>query len=340
MGKVLVTGGMGFIGSHTVVELLEDGQEVVIADNLSNSKIDTLGKIEKITGKMPEFIQIDVSKERQVDQLFSAHTFSSVIHFASFKSVSESILKPIEYYQNNLNSILNVVAQMLKHNVATLIFSSSATVYGSPCELPLKETSKTGEGLTNPYGRTKYMIEQVLEDISVVNPQLSITLLRYFNPIGAHESGLIGESPNDIPNNLMPHLTKAASGESGKLSVFGADYETADGTCIRDFIHVVDLAKGHLQALAQKEKGVSIYNLGTGKGVSVLELIHAFESATDVVVPYEVSLRRPGDIVVSYANVDKAREKLGWVSQKTLEEACRDAWRFQLNEKKESESLK
>ncbi|MCL2452014.1 UDP-glucose 4-epimerase GalE [Candidatus Saccharibacteria bacterium] len=329
MTKILVTGGMGYIGSHTVVELLNLGHEVVIIDNLSNSNIEVLNRIEKITGKRPEFIEADLRDRERLGKVFDDNDFDTVIHFAGLKSVGESVEKPLEYYDNNINSTIVLVQEMLAHQVNKIIFSSSATVYGNPSELPLKETSQVGVGLTNPYGWTKFMIEQILRDVAVANPEMEVTILRYFNPIGAHESGLIGEDPSGIPNNLLPYVSQVAIGKLKELNVFGDDYDTPDGTGVRDYIHVVDLARGHVAALAKMSAGVNVYNLGTGKGVSVLEIVKAFEEASDRSVPYKIVARRPGDIAACYASSDKAEAELGWKTEKSLLDACHDSWNWQ-----------
>jgi UDP-glucose 4-epimerase len=329
--KILVTGGTGYIGSHTAVELLNLGHEVVIVDNLSNSKQAVLERITKITGKRPDFFKLDLRNRDELAKVFDDTKFDAVIHFAGLKSVGESVSKPLEYYDNNINSTLVLVSEMLKHNVNKIIFSSSATVYGTPSELPLRETSSTGIGITNPYGWTKYMIEQILCDITVANPDFDVTLLRYFNPIGAHESGLIGEDPNDIPNNLLPYVAQVAVGKLPEVKVFGDDYDTVDGTGVRDYIHVIDLAKGHVASLDSSTKGVKIYNLGTGKGSSVLEVIKSFEKAAGKNIPYKIVARRPGDVASNYANADLAKQKLSWEAEKSLDDATADTWRWQSN---------
>ena len=331
MAKILVTGGTGYIGSHTVVELMQTGHEVVIVDNLSNSKIGVLDRIAKIVGKRPEFREVDLRDQTATEKVFREFQFDAVLHFAGLKAVGESVAKPLEYYDNNLNSTLNLVRAMLKFNVKKIIFSSSATVYGEPSELPLRETSRVGIGLTNPYGWTKFMNEQILRDAAVANPDFAVTLLRYFNPIGAHASGLIGEDPNGLPNNLLPYVAQVASGKLKELSVFGDNYNTPDGTGVRDYIHVVDLAKGHMAAFAKMKPGVSVYNLGTGHGVSVLEIIKAFTKASGQKIPYKVAPRRAGDIAACYASADLAKKELGWHAEKTLADMCRDAWNWQLH---------
>ncbi|MCL2174289.1 UDP-glucose 4-epimerase GalE [Candidatus Saccharibacteria bacterium] len=327
--KVLLTGGTGYIGSHTAVELVKSGDEVMIVDNLSNSKLEVLNRIEKITGVRPAFYEVDLRDADKLDQVFQEHEFDVVIHFAGLKAVGESVDKPLEYYDNNINATIVLVQTMLKHGVKKIIFSSSATVYGNPSELPLKETSQVGVGLTNPYGWTKFMIEQILSDVAVANPDFSVTSLRYFNPIGAHDSGLIGEDPSGIPNNLLPYVSQVAVGKLPELNVFGDDYDTPDGTGVRDYIHVVDLVRGHIAALGHMSPGVTVYNLGTGQGVSVLEIVKAFEEASGKPVPYKIVGRRPGDIASCYASAEKALRELGWKTEKTLLEACRDSWNWQ-----------
>jgi UDP-glucose 4-epimerase len=327
--KVLLTGGAGYIGSHTIVELIADGHDVVVVDSLVNSSPESLKRVEKITGKpVPLYVE-DVCDEATLDRIFSEHSFDAVIHFAGLKAVGESVALPLDYYRNNIDSTLALCSVMQQHNVRKLIFSSSATVYGIPDELPLKETSRVGATIPNPYGQTKFMIEQILRDLVVADPTLEITILRYFNPIGAHASGLIGEDPNGLPNNLLPFIAQVAVGKIEKLRVFGDDYDTPDGTCIRDYIHVTDLAKGHVAALNHLKQGVATYNLGTGEGVSVFEALHAFEKAADKPIPYEVVSRRPGDVVSCYADASLAAQELGWHAEKTLEDACRDAWNWQ-----------
>lgn len=329
--KVLVTGGAGYIGSHTVVDLVSSGHDVVIVDNLLNSSKESITRIEQIVGKPIKFIEIDLCDKPGLEKVFTEHHFEAVIHFAGLKAVGESVSQPVKYYRTNLDSTLTLLEVMQTHNVHKLIFSSSATVYGTPEELPLKETSRTGIGITNPYGRTKFMIEQILNDLTFADKQWQISLLRYFNPIGAHESGRIGEDPNGIPNNLLPYVSQVAVGKLDTIRVFGNDYNTPDGTGVRDYIHVVDLAKGHVAALEHlPEAGkAEAYNLGTGQGISVMELIHAFEKACGTELPYEVVDRRPGDIASCLADATKAQRELGWRAKKTIEEACIDAWRWQ-----------
>jgi UDP-glucose 4-epimerase len=327
--KVLVTGGAGYIGSHTTVELLEAGHEVVVVDNLSNSSEESLRRVQEITNKGLVFYKDDVCDRAALDKIFAAHPIDAVIHFAGLKAVGESVQKPLEYYHNNLVSSLTLCEAMRDHNVKKLIFSSSATVYGTPDELPLKETSRVGVGVTNPYGQTKYMIEQILRDLVVSDPTWSVTLLRYFNPVGAHPSGRIGEDPNGLPNNLMPYVSQVAVGKLDKVGVFGDDYDTVDGTGVRDYIHVVDLAKGHMAALEHMHAGCEVYNLGTGEGVSVLQAIASFSAACGHEVPYEIKPRRPGDIATCYASADKAASELGWKAEKTFADSCADAWKWQ-----------
>lgn len=328
--KILVTGGLGFIGSETVIALIQNGYEPVIVDNLANSKIGVLDRIKTITGVRPAFYQVDCCDEEGLEKVFAEHEFFGVIHFAGLKAVGESVRIPLAYYQNNLLSTITLVNAMAKHGVHNLVFSSSATVYGDPKELPLLETTPLGE-TTNPYGETKKMIERILTDFQKVNPEFNIALLRYFNPIGAHESGLLGEDPNGIPNNLLPFVTQVAIGKRPELRVFGNDYPTEDGTCIRDFIHVCDLAEGHVATMRRLEQnpGLVIYNLGTGKGTSVLGVISAFEKATGVKVPHSFAPRRAGDVTANYANVDKAERELHWKATRSVEQACADAYNFQ-----------
>lgn len=328
--KILVTGGLGFIGSHTVVELVEAGHQVVIVDNLINSKLEVLDRLETILGEKPQFYQVDVTEEAALRPVFEAHTFDGVIHFAGLKAVGESVEKPLEYYRNNLVSTMVVSKLCLEFGVSRFVFSSSATVYGNQAsplreDLPLQET-------TNPYGETKAMSERILKDTAAAHPEFAVSLLRYFNPVGAHKSGLIGEDPNGIPNNLMPFITKVAKGILPKLNVFGKDYDTVDGTGVRDYIHVVDLAKGHVKALEKARPGVQIYNLGTGRGTSVLELVHGFIKTNGVDIPYEIVGRRPGDVATCYADPQKAREELGWEAQLGVEDMVRDAWNFERNQ--------
>ena len=327
---VLISGGMGYIGSHTAVELLNGGYDVIIADNLCNSKEIVKERIEKITGKTTKFYNVDLTLEDETEKIFKENNIDSVIHFAALKAVGESVEKPLEYYYNNLTSALVMLKVMRKYNCRNFVFSSSATVYGEPERIPLTEDCKTG-GTTNPYGTTKLFIEQILKDIYASDNTWDICILRYFNPVGAHESGLIGEEPQGIPNNLMPYVVRVANGELKELSVFGNDYNTHDGTGVRDYIHVVDLAKGHISALDKLDKekqGLFIYNLGTGTGYSVLDMVKAFENATGKDVPYKITPRRPGDIATCYADPKKAKEELGWQATKTLDDMCRDSWTY------------
>ncbi|MER2190049.1 MAG: UDP-glucose 4-epimerase GalE [Solibacillus sp.] len=324
---ILVTGGAGFIGSHTVIALLEEGHSVVVADNLSNSKRETIGTLEQITGQRVEFHEMDVTNEVAVHALFEAHAFDGVIHFAGLKAVGESVEKPIMYYMNNLVSTMVITNACVKYGVHKIVFSSSATVYGDN-QVPFYE-EMTLLPTTNPYGETKAMSERILKDVAFVTPQLGVSLLRYFNPVGAHKSGLIGESPNGIPNNLMPFVTQVAKGKRAELSVFGNDYDTVDGSGVRDYIHVVDLAEGHVAAIEQLTPGTHVYNLGTGQGTSVLQLVQAFEKVNGVRVPYKIVARRPGDIASCYADATKAKQELGWVAKRGIEEMCEDAWRFE-----------
>ncbi len=327
---VLLPGGAGYIGSHTAVELLNSGKEIVIIDNFSNSKAEVLEKIKKITGKDFKFYEMDYRDKEKLEKVFTENDIEAVLNFAGYKAVGESVQKPIEYYDNNINGALALLEVMKKHNVKKFIFSSSATVYGDPEVIPITEECKTG-GTTNPYGTTKLFIEQILKDTYASDNTWDICILRYFNPVGAHESGLIGEEPQGIPNNLMPYVVRVAAGILPQLSVFGNDYNTPDGTGVRDYIHVVDLAKGHVLALNKLEKenkGLFIYNLGTGTGYSVLDMVKAFEKATGKEVPYKIAPRRSGDIATCYANPKKAKEELGWEATKTLEDMCRDSWNY------------
>ena len=327
--KVLVTGGAGFIGSHTVVELLEAGHEAIVVDNLSNSCREAIARVEKITGKKVIFYETDVRDAAAMELIFAAHDIDWVIHFAGLKAVGESVAKPIEYYDNNLVSTLVLLQTMKRHGVKRIVFSSSATVYGEPERLPLDENCRVG-GTTNPYGTSKLMQENILRDVYTSDNAWNIVLLRYFNPVGAHESGLIGEDPKGIPNNLMPYVAQVASGKLQKIGVFGNDYPTPDGTGVRDYIHVVDLAKGHVCAIEKLEKaGVHVYNLGTGNGYSVLEMIGAFSAACGRELPYEIKPRRAGDIAACYAASEKAQRELGWKAERGLAEMCRDQWNWQ-----------
>lgn len=327
--NILITGGAGYIGSHTAIELLEAGHDIIVVDNLSNSSAESLRRVAGITGKSAPFYTFDLRDTDKLSALFDEHRIDAVIHFAGLKSVGESVQKPLQYYRNNIDSTLSLLEVMLTRDVKKLVFSSSATVYGTPNELPLKETSRTGVGITNPYGQTKYMIEQMLRDVAVADNSWQITLLRYFNPVGAHKSGLIGEDPNGIPNNLLPYISQVAIGKLDKVNVFGNDYDTPDGTGVRDYIHVIDLARGHVAALDHLITGTSVYNLGTGSGVSVLELIHAFSKASGKDIPYQIVDRRPGDIASCYADSTKANDEIGWKAEKSIEDACVDTWRWQ-----------
>lgn len=328
---ILITGGAGYIGSHTCLELLIKGYEIVVLDNLSNSKIESINRIKEITSKNINFYQTDLLNIAELQTIFSKNNIEAVIHFAGFKAVGESVNIPLCYYQNNIIGTLNLCEVMEKFSVYNMVFSSSATVYGIQEQVPLSEDLPLQA--TNPYGRTKLMIEEILRDLYVSNNKWSIALLRYFNPVGAHPSGLIGEDPNGIPNNLVPYITQVAIGKLSELKVFGNDYATHDGTGVRDYIHVLDLAIGHLQALKKvmSTSGISAYNLGTGTGYSVMEMIHAFEKVTGRSIPYRIINRRPGDIGVSYADPSKARKELKWVAKKGLEEMCLDSWRWQSN---------
>ena len=328
--KVLVTGGAGYIGSHTCVELIEAGHEPVVIDNLRNSNPESLNRVKMITGKEVPFYEGDVRDEALLNKIFDEHDIQCAIHFAGLKAVGESVAMPLEYYENNLCSTMTLCRVMSKRGVKRIVFSSSATVYSGDNEMPLRETSKTGN-CTNPYGWTKYMGEQILRDLTVADPEWSVVLLRYFNPVGAHESGLIGEHPNGIPNNLMPFISQTAIGKRHHLSVFGNDYDTHDGTGVRDYIHVVDLAKGHVAAIAHlvKTPGESVFNLGTGTGYSVLDMVKAFETANNIPVPYEIAPRRPGDLATCYADPAKSAEVLGWKATKDQTDMCRDTWNWQ-----------
>ena len=328
--KILLTGGAGYIGSHTAIELMALGHEVIIVDNLVNASEKVLDRINTISGKMPKFYKADCCDKAAMDKLFAENEIDAVIHFAGLKAVGESCRMPIEYYKNNIDSTLVLLEVMREHGVNNIIFSSSATVYGAPDTVPIKETAVVGR-CTNPYGWTKYMNEVILTDATKANPELSVVLLRYFNPVGAHKSGLIGESPNGIPNNLMPYISQVAVGKLAQLSVFGNDYPTPDGTGVRDYIHVVDLARGHACAVdyVAKNKGVEVFNLGTGVGYSVLDMVKAFEKESGKPVPYKIVDRRPGDIAECYADSTKAKEMLGWVATHTLEDMCGDSWRWQ-----------
>ena len=328
--NVLVTGGAGYIGSHTCVELLERGYGVIVADNLVNSSAKSLERVQQITGKSLDFYEIDVRDRAALDRIFEKHDINCAIHFAGLKAVGESVAMPLEYYDNNLNSTITLCRAMKDHGVKNIVFSSSATVYSGDNEMPLKESSRTGM-CTNPYGWTKYMSEQILRDTAFADEEWSIALLRYFNPIGAHKSGLIGEDPRGIPNNLMPFISQVAVGRRDHLNVFGNDYDTHDGTGVRDYIHVVDLARGHVCAseYMQKHKGENVFNLGTGMGYSVLDMVKAFERVTGIKIPYEIVARRPGDLATVYSSPDKSAELLGWKAQYNLDDMCRDTWAWQ-----------
>ena len=336
--RILVTGGAGYIGSHTVVELLNNDMEVVVIDDFSNSKPEVLDKIKEITGKDFKFYELDYADREKLEKVFEENPdIDGVINFAGYKAVGESVKKPIDYYINNVSGALVLLDTMKKYNVKKFVFSSSATVYGEENPIPYVETMKTG-GTTNPYGTTKLFIEQILKDIYKSDNSWDIVLLRYFNPIGSHESGLIGEEPQGIPNNLMPYVVRVASGQLKELSVFGNDYDTPDGTGVRDYIHVVDLAKGHVKAIEKLNKegsGLYVYNLGTGVGYSVLDIINTFEKVTGQKVPYKIAPRRAGDIAMFYANAEKAKKELGWIAEKTLEDMCRDSWNYIVKSKTE-----
>lgn len=327
---ILVTGGAGYIGSHTVVQLLAAGQQVVILDNLSNASIKVLDRLKHISGQRITFYQGDIRDRDLLQQIFAKHYINTVMHFAGLKAVGESVREPLKYYDNNVSGSLILFEEMARANVFNVVFSSSATVYGDPASVPINETMPVG-GTTNPYGTSKYMVERMLADIQTADARWSVVLLRYFNPVGAHPSGLIGENPNGIPNNLLPYICQVAAGKLEKLSVFGADYPTADGTGVRDYIHVVDLADGHLKAMQvhQNQSGLHIYNLGTGCGYSVLDMVAAFEAASGKKVPYQLCPRRAGDIAVCYANPARAAAGLGWQAQHNLDDMMRDAWRWQ-----------
>lgn len=328
--SILVTGGAGYIGSHTTVELIQAGYDVVIVDDLSNSKATVIDRIEKITGTRPRFYQVNILDEEKLDHIFQTETIEAIIHYAAFKAVGESVQKPIKYYSNNLGGLLSILKAMNKHKVQRIVYSSSATVYGTENPSPLSEKMPTGQ-VTNPYGYTKLMGERILKDTSKAHPNWSITILRYFNPIGAHESGLIGEDPQGIPNNLMPYITQVAIDKLEKLHIFGNDYDTPDGTGVRDYLHVVDLAKGHVAAIryAEEHEGLETINLGTGQGYSVLDLVQTFEKVNHLSLPYVIDPRRPGDVASCYADPSYAKELLGWQTEKTLDDMCRDSWHWQ-----------
>lgn len=329
--RILVTGGAGYIGSHTCVELLNIGYEVVVLDNLSNSSRESLNRVREITGKELIFYQTDLLDKAAINEIFEKETIDAVIHFAGLKAVGESVQKPLEYYHNNITGTLNLCDIMNKHNVKNIVFSSSATVYGIPETVPIKEDFPLST--TNPYGSTKLMLEQILTDLNISDSAWNVILLRYFNPIGAHESGMIGEDPKGIPNNLVPYITQVAVGKRECLSVYGDDYDTIDGTGVRDYIHVVDLALGHVKSLEKlkEQKGVLVYNLGTGNGYSVLEMVKSFEKASRKEIKYEIKARRPGDIAICYADATKAKRELGWEAIYDLERMCADSWRWQKN---------
>ena len=327
---ILVTGGAGFIASHTNIELLNAGYDVIVMDNLCNSSKESVARVEQITGKKVKFYEADMRNVEDLEKIFSENVIDVIIHFAGLKAVGESCVKPFEYYENNISGTLNIISMMRKYNVKKMVFSSSATVYGDPEVIPITEECKVG-GVTNPYGQTKLMLEQILTDIQKADPDFDIALLRYFNPIGAHESGLIGEAPNGIPNNLLPYVAKVAAGVLDRVNVFGDDYDTPDGTGVRDYIHVVDLAKGHVCAVKKllEHPGLVIYNLGTGVGYSVLDIIHNFEKACGKKIPYVIAPRRPGDIAICYSDPSKAERELGWKAQYGIDRMCEDAWRWQ-----------
>lgn len=331
---ILVTGGAGYIGSHTCVELLNAGFEIIVVDNFSNSKPEALKRIQEITGKTLAFYEMDIRDKTALESVFAAHSIDAVIHFAGLKAVGESVMIPLRYYHNNITGTLVLCEVMQQYGVKNIVFSSSATVYGVPKQVPISEDFP--RSATNPYGRTKLMIEDILNDLCIADPEWSVSLLRYFNPIGAHESGRIGEDPNGIPNNLMPFITQVAIGRWDVLNIFGFDYETYDGTGVRDYIHVVDLAKGHCKAVEKvmQNTGVMAINLGTGQGYSVLDVVNAFEQATGKKIPYVLTDRRPGDIAKCYANPAKAQTELGWTAEKGLADMCRDSWRWQVNNPK------
>lgn len=328
--RILVAGGAGFIGSHTCVELIESGYDIVVLDNLINSSKEAIKRVEKITGRMIPFYPVDLLDIDGLEDVFEKEEIDAVIHFAGLKAVGESVAKPWEYYNNNITGTLNLCKVMKEHNVKNIIFSSSATVYGDPAEIPITEKCPKGE-ITNPYGHTKSMLEQMLSDIYKADPEWNVVLLRYFNPIGAHESGLIGEDPSGIPNNLVPYIAKVAVGQLEKLGVFGNDYPTVDGTGVRDYIHVVDLAKGHVKALKKIEEkaGLNIYNLGTGQGYTVLQVVSAYSKACGKEIPYEIKPRRAGDIATCYADPTKAKEELGFCAVYDIDRMCEDSWRWQ-----------
>ena len=335
---ILVTGGAGYIGSHTLIELDKAGFSFVVLDNLSNSNIEAIRRVEKIIGKKIDFIKGDIRDKELLEKIFKERDIDSVIHFAGLKAVGESVKKPLEYYENNVCGTINLLEIMKKFNVKKIVFSSSATVYGEPRKVPVTEDMQTGQGITNPYGRSKYMIEEILKDLFISDKSFKIAILRYFNPVGAHESGIIGEDPEGIPNNLMPFISQVAVGKLPKLKIFGGDYPTRDGTGVRDYIHVMDLANAHVKALEYLNKNELkeplIINLGTGKGYSVLEMVEAFEKASGVKIPYEIVDRRPGDIAEIYANPNRAKKLLGWAAKRGINEMCESAWNWQKNNPK------
>jgi UDP-glucose 4-epimerase len=326
---ILVTGGAGYIGSHTCVELLQAGYELVVVDNLCNSRVEALRRVQQLSGKEFPFYETDLRDKEKIEAVFANHPIEAVVHFAGLKAVGESVQEPLRYYDNNVGGTVTLCEAMRKHGVHRIVFSSSATVYGTAGRLPLSEEAPLG--VTNPYGRTKLMLEQMLQDLYVSDSRWGIALLRYFNPVGAHESGRIGEDPSGIPNNLMPYITQVAAGRLQELRVFGSDYPTIDGTGVRDYIHVVDLARGHVKALQKvlAVPGIEAYNLGTGKGCSVLQLVAAFERASGIRIPYTIAARRPGDVAASFADPAKAWRELGWKAGKSIADMCRDAWRWQ-----------
>ena len=326
--RILLTGGTGYIGSHTAVELLQRGYEVEILDNLFNSKIAVLDKIEEICGTKPKFYKVDLCDAEAIDEVLAETMYDVVIHFAGLKAVGESVEQPLRYYENNVGGTINLLNSMKKHGMRKIIFSSSATVYGDQDGVKLTEEMQTGVGITNPYGRTKYMIEEILKDVATAEPDFAVTILRYFNPVGAHESGLIGEDPNDKPNNLMPIVMKVATHEIDALAIYGDDYATPDGTGMRDYIHVVDLARGHVAALERMHEGVEIYNLGTGKATSVMEMVKAFEKESGEALSYKITARRAGDLAKIYANSEKAERELDWKTERTIEDAMRDTMNY------------
>ena len=330
--NILLTGGAGFIGSHTIVELFNAGHDVVVVDNLCNSKADVMDKVKEITGRIVPFYDADVRDKNAMNKIFEENKIDAVIHFAGLKAVGESVAKPLEYYENNMGNTFTLIEVMRQHGCKNIIFSSSATVYGDPAIIPITEECPKGQ-CTNPYGKTKSMLEDVLSDVQKADPEWNVVLLRYFNPIGAHKSGLIGENPNGIPNNLMPYITQTAIGIREELGVFGNDYDTHDGTGVRDYIHVCDLATGHVAALQAIERkcGLAVYNLGTGHGYSVLDVVNAFEKANGLKVPYSIKPRRPGDVATCYCNPEKAKRELGWEAKYGIEDMCRDSWNFQKN---------